>query len=33
MADSFIFTLRSGLTLSYTNADVTFTYNGNTYPG
>jgi len=33
MADAFIFTLRSGLTLCYTNADVTFAYSGNTYLG
>ena len=31
MADAFIFTLRTGLTLCYTNVDVTFTYNGNTF--
>jgi len=33
MADAFIFTLRSGLVLCYTNVDVTFTYGGNTYLG
>jgi uncharacterized phage protein (TIGR02218 family) len=33
MADAFTFTLRSGLVLCYTNADVTFAYNGNTYLG
>lgn len=33
MADAFTFTLRSGLVLCYTNADVTFSYNGNTYLG
>lgn len=31
MADVFIFTLRSGLVLCYTNVDVTFSYGGNTY--
>jgi len=31
MADAFTFNLRSGLVLCYTNADVTFSYNGNTY--
>jgi uncharacterized phage protein (TIGR02218 family) len=31
MADAFIFTLRTGLTLCYTNVDVTFSYNGNTF--
>jgi uncharacterized phage protein (TIGR02218 family) len=31
MADAFTFTLRDGLVLCYTNVDVTFTYNGNTY--
>jgi len=31
MADVFIFTLRTGLTLCYTNVDVTFTYSGNTF--
>ena len=31
MADTFVFTLRTGLTLCYTNVDVTFTYDGNTY--
>ena len=31
MADTFTFTLRSGLILCYTNVDVTFSYNGNTY--
>ena len=31
MADAFIFTLRTGLALCYTNVDVTFTYNGNTF--
>jgi uncharacterized phage protein (TIGR02218 family) len=31
MADAFTFTLRSGLILCYTNADVTFSYNGNTF--
>ena len=31
MADAFTFTLRSGLVLCYTNVDVTFTYDGNTY--
>lgn len=30
-ADGFIFTLRTGLSLCYTNADVTFAYNGNTF--
>jgi len=30
-ADIFTFTLMSGLTLCYTNVDVTFAYNGNTY--
>jgi uncharacterized phage protein (TIGR02218 family) len=33
MADAFTFTLRSGLALCYTNVDVTFSYNGNTYLG
>ena len=33
MADTFTFTLRSGLVLCYTNVDVTFSYNGNTYLG
>ena len=33
MADGFIFTLRSGLVLCYTNVDVTFTYAGNTFLG
>jgi uncharacterized phage protein (TIGR02218 family) len=33
MADAFAFTLRSGLILCYTNADVTFSYGGNTYLG
>jgi uncharacterized phage protein (TIGR02218 family) len=33
MADAFTFTLRSGLLLCYTNVDVTFTFNGNTYLG
>jgi uncharacterized phage protein (TIGR02218 family) len=33
MADAFTFTLRSGLVLCYTNVDVTFSYNGNTYLG
>jgi uncharacterized phage protein (TIGR02218 family) len=33
MADAFTFTLRSGLMLCYTNADVTFSYDGNTYLG
>ncbi|MGB6536639.1 MAG: DUF2163 domain-containing protein [Xanthobacteraceae bacterium] len=33
MTDAFTFTLASGLILRYTNADVTFTYNGNTYLG
>jgi uncharacterized phage protein (TIGR02218 family) len=33
MADTFTFTLLSGLTLCYTNVDVTFVYNGNTYLG
>jgi uncharacterized phage protein (TIGR02218 family) len=33
MADAFTFTLRSGLVLCYTNVDVTFGYNGNTYLG
>ena len=32
-ADVFTFTLRSGLVLCYTNADVTFTYDGATYLG
>ncbi len=31
MADAFTFTMRSGTILCYTNIDVTFTYNGNTY--
>lgn len=31
MADVFTFTLKSGLILCYTNIDVGFTYNGNTY--
>jgi uncharacterized phage protein (TIGR02218 family) len=31
MADVFTFTLRSGLILSYTNVDVSFTYGGATY--
>jgi uncharacterized phage protein (TIGR02218 family) len=31
MADAFTFTMLSGLILCYTNADVTFTYGGNTY--
>jgi uncharacterized phage protein (TIGR02218 family) len=31
MADAYIFTLRSGSTLCYTDIDVTFTYNGNTF--
>ncbi len=31
LADIFTFTLRSGLILCYTNVDVTFSYNGNTY--
>ena len=30
-ADTFTFTLRSGLILAYTNVDVTFTYSGVTY--
>jgi len=30
-ADTFTFTLRSGLILCYTNVDVTFSYNGATY--
>lgn len=33
MADCFTFTLRSGLILSYTNVDISFSYNGNTYLG
>ncbi len=33
MADAFTFTLRSGLVLCYTNADVPFSYDGNTYLG
>jgi len=33
MADGFIFTLRSGLVLCYTNVDVTFAYGGNTFLG
>ena len=33
MADAFTFTLRSGLVLCYTNVDVTFSYDGNTYLG
>jgi uncharacterized phage protein (TIGR02218 family) len=33
MTDTFTFTLASGLVLCYTNADVTFTYSGNTYLG
>ena len=31
MADIFTFTMLSGTILCYTNVDVTFTYNGNTY--
>src|SRR5579883_68916 len=31
MADAFTFTLRIGLVLCYTNADVTFVYGGNTF--
>jgi uncharacterized phage protein (TIGR02218 family) len=31
MADAFLFTLQGGLTLAYTNIDVTFTYAGVTY--
>ena len=31
MADAFTFTLLSGLVLCYTNVDVTFSYNGNTF--
>ncbi len=31
MADAFTFTLSSGLILGYTNIDVTFAYNGNSY--
>jgi uncharacterized phage protein (TIGR02218 family) len=31
MADVFTFTMLSGLILCYTNVDVTFSYNGNTY--
>src|ERR1700733_10442324 len=31
MADAFVFTLRSGLILCYTNSDVTFAFDGNTY--
>jgi uncharacterized phage protein (TIGR02218 family) len=33
MADTFTFTLRSGLVLCYTNVDVSFSYDGNTYLG
>jgi uncharacterized phage protein (TIGR02218 family) len=33
MADCFTFTLRSGLILHYTNVDVSFAYDGNTYLG
>jgi uncharacterized phage protein (TIGR02218 family) len=33
MTDTFAFTLRSGLVLCYTNLDVTFSYEGNTYLG
>ena len=33
MADAFAFTLRAGLVLCYTNSEVTFSYNGNTYLG
>ena len=33
MADGFIFTLRSGLVLCYTNIDLTFSYNGRTFLG
>ena len=33
MADAFTFTMRTGLILCYTNADVTFGYGGNTYLG
>ncbi len=33
MADCFTFALRSGLILSYTNVDVSFSYNGSTYLG
>jgi uncharacterized phage protein (TIGR02218 family) len=33
MADTFTFTLRSGLVLCYTDVDVTFTFNGYTYLG
>jgi uncharacterized phage protein (TIGR02218 family) len=33
MADCFTFTLRSGLTLRYTNVDVSFDYSGNSYLG
>ncbi len=31
MADAFTFTMLSGVILCYTNVDVTFAYNGNTY--
>jgi uncharacterized phage protein (TIGR02218 family) len=31
MADAFLFTLNNGTTLAYTNIDVTFAYNGQTY--
>ena len=33
MADGFIFTLRSGLVLCYTNVDITFSYAGRTFLG
>ena len=33
MADAFTLTLRTGLVLCYTNVEVTFSYNGNTYLG
>ena len=33
MADAFLFALRSGTTLGYTNSEVTFTFNGQVYLG
>ncbi len=33
MADAFTLTLRTGLVLCYTNVEMTFSYNGNTYLG
>jgi uncharacterized phage protein (TIGR02218 family) len=33
MADAFLFALRSGVTLAYTNSEITFTFGGNTYLG